>query len=246
MPRAPTLLIAIAVVSLAACGGDDGSGGADDGAGSNPGGSCSSAPAPEMGDGTYYAADGTGNCSFDASPNDLLVGAMNNPDYGADAAWCGGCVAITGPKGSVNVRIVDRCPECAKGDIDLSPQAFDMIADHSAGRVGITWHEIACPVAGNLSYEWKDGASQYYFSIQVRNHRYRIAKLEASNDGGATFSTIDRLQYNYFVKSGGMGPGPYTIRTTDTRGHVITDDNIAVGDAVSRPGSAQFPACSGD
>src|SRR5215468_659791 len=84
--------------------------------------SCAAIPAPESGDGTYYAADGTGNCSFDASPNDLMVAAMNDPDY-QDAAWCGACLAVTGPKGTVTVRVVDRCPECKHGDLDLSPQA---------------------------------------------------------------------------------------------------------------------------
>jgi expansin (peptidoglycan-binding protein) len=244
---APKLLIAVVVACIVGCGGDDGSAGADGGAsGDDTGGSCASAPAPATGQATYYDADGSGNCSFDPIPGDLLVGAMNEADYGQNATYCGACVAIDGPNGSVTVRIVDRCPGCAKGDIDLSQTAFKMIAPLSAGRVDITWHEVPCPVTGDVSYEWKDGASQYYFSLQVRNHRYRLAKLEASNDGGATFSTIDRLQYNYFVKSGGMGPGPYTIRTTDTRGHVITDDNIAVGNAVSRAGSAQFPVCSGD
>ncbi|CAN5876111.1 hypothetical protein BH11MYX2_BH11MYX2_31990 [soil metagenome] len=246
-------IASLGLILLVACGGDDGATGPDGGddvdAGSGSdagGGSCSVVPAPETGEATYYDADGTGNCSFDAIPGDFLVGAMNNSDYGSDAHWCGACVAVDGPDGSATIRITDRCPGCAPGDIDLSQTAFKKIAALSAGRVAITWHEVACPVTGNLSYEWKDGASQFYFSLQVRNHRYPIAKLEASTDAGATFTTIERLQYNYFVKSGGLGPGPYTLRTTDTRGHVITDDNIVIGDAVSRAGSAQFPVCSGD
>ena len=52
-----------------------GCGGGDDGI--VPGGECSDAPAEATGEGTYYAADGTGNCSFESSPSDLLVTAMN-------------------------------------------------------------------------------------------------------------------------------------------------------------------------
>ena len=86
---------------LAACGGSTPPpGGGDDQSGDSGivGGSCSAVPAPETGDGTYYAADGTGNCSFDASPDDLMVVAMNHVDY-ADAQWCGACLAVTGPNG---------------------------------------------------------------------------------------------------------------------------------------------------
>src|SRR6201999_2853878 len=106
------------LVIVAACGNstaqDDQPPPGGDGDGGLVGGSCSAVPADESGDGTYYAADGTGNCSFDASPNDLLVAAMNHPDYGT-AQWCGACVAVTGPKGTVTVRIVEQCPECPQG-----------------------------------------------------------------------------------------------------------------------------------
>jgi expansin (peptidoglycan-binding protein) len=94
------------------------------------------------GEATYYAADGTGACGFKASPNDLNVAAMNKSQYGK--SWCGQCVLVAGPKGTVKVRIVDLCPGCAHGDLDLSEQAFTAIASLSAGRVKITWHVVAC------------------------------------------------------------------------------------------------------
>ena len=214
-------------------------GGSDDGGGL-VGGSCSAIPADESGDGTYYAADGTGNCSFDASPNDLLVAAMNHPDYGT-AQWCGACVAVTGPKGTVTVRIVDQCPECLKGSLDMSPQAFDMIADHAAGRVPITWQEVACDVTGPIDYHFKDGANAYWTAIQIRNGRYPIAKVEAMKNGA--YVEVPRLDYNYFVDASGLGAGPYQLRVTDQRGHVVEDTGIALGDNVTRTGSGQFDAC---
>lgn len=94
------------------------------------------------GDATYYAADGTGACGFKASPNDLNVAALNKSQYAK--SWCGQCALVTGPRGSVKVRIVDLCPGCAHGDLDLSEQAFTAIAALSAGRVKITWHVVAC------------------------------------------------------------------------------------------------------
>ena len=232
------------LVWLAACGGNSPPAGGGDGQtgddGGLVGGSCSAVPADETGDGTYYAADGTGNCSFDASPGDLMVVAMNHVDY-ADAQWCGACLAVTGPNGTVNVRVVDQCPECKKGDLDMAPQAFDMIADHAAGRVKVTWHEIACDVSGPISYHFKDGANAYWTAIQIRNGRYPIAKVEAMK--GGAYVEVPRLDYNYFVQADGLGNGPYQLRVTDQRGHVVEDNGIALGDNVTRTGAGQFAAC---
>src|SRR5262249_5621886 len=144
---------------------------------STPVGSCDQAPPEESGQGTYYAADGTGNCGFDASPNDLMVAAMNAADYD-NAAWCGACLEVTGPMGKVTIRVVDQCPGCAHGDLDLSPQAFQVLSPLAAGRIAITWHEVACSVTGPIAYHFKDGANAYWTAIQIRNHRYPIASVE--------------------------------------------------------------------
>jgi|GEM_PF-2223446 len=134
----------------------DGGGAASDGAASDAkvasdgssGGTTDAAPtdaAPAVsysGEATYYAADGTGACGGKSSPNDLNVAAMNKSQY--KKSWCGQCVLVTGPKGSVKVRIVDLCPGCAHGDLDLSEESFTAIASLSAGRVKITWHVVAC------------------------------------------------------------------------------------------------------
>jgi expansin (peptidoglycan-binding protein) len=205
-----------------------------------PTGSCAAIPDDEIGDGTYYDADGTGACSFDASPNDLLVAAMNAPDY-ANAAWCGACLEVTGPMGTVTVRVVDECPGCMHGDLDLSPQAFQMIAPLSAGRVSIMWHEVACNVSGPIAYHFKDGSNPYWTAIQIRNHRYPIAKVEAMV--GSAYQDISRVDYNYFVETSGLGAGPYALRVTDTRGHVLSDSNVPLGANTTTNGAAQFAAC---
>ncbi len=201
---------------------------------------CIAARPAASGEATYYAADGSGNCSFPAS-SDHLVAAMNATDYGT-AAWCGACISVAGPMGEVVVRVVDKCPGCAKGDVDLSSEAFARISPLSAGRVPITWHEVACDVTGPIRYEWKNGSNAFYAAIQLRNHRYPIAKLEAKNAGG-TYEAIARVDYNYFVRASGLGTGPFDLRVTDTRGHVLEDSAIALGDDVERAGAAQFPVC---
>ena len=233
--------VGIVVLALAGCGGCSHSHDASDGGAA---GSCSPIPAAESGSGTYYNADGTGNCGFDASPNDLMVAAMNAADYG-DAVWCGACLAVTGPMGTVTVRVVDQCPGCSHGDLDLSPQAFQVLSPLSAGRIPITWHEVDCNVTGPISYYFKDGSNQYWTAIQIRNARYPIATVEAKDKTGA-WASIPRLDYNYFVDASGLGNGPYALRVTDTRGHVIEDDSVPFsGPSTQQASASQFPACPG-
>lgn len=94
------------------------------------------------GEATYYDADGTGACGFAASTNYYVV-AMNKAQY--SKAICGQCVHVKGPDGEVTVRIVDLCPGCSSGDLDLSMTAFKAIAQLSDGRVKIEWSFVPCP-----------------------------------------------------------------------------------------------------
>jgi len=199
---------------------------------------------PEMhsGEATYYDfADGSGNCSFPATPDDLMVGAMNQTDYAGSAA-CGTCARVTGPEGTINIRIVDRCPECAPGDIDLSPSAFEQLAAVSLGRVPIAWAYESCEVSGPLIYHFKDGSSQWWTAVQVRNHRNGIARFEYQA-GDGSFVEVARENYNFFVEPAGMGVGPLTFRVTDVFGNVVTDTGIPVLDDADAVGASQFPPC---
>jgi len=186
---------------------------------------------------TYYDATGAGNCSFDATPNDLDVAAMDNPEYD-NSNVCGECVAVTGPKGNVTVRIVDRCPECEAGHLDLSQSAFAKIADVSAGRVPITWHVVECNTTGPLVYHYKDGSSQYWTAIQVRNSRLPIKSLELQTASG--FVALNRLDYNFFVDASGAGPKPLTVRVTAYDGQQLTDTLPAPASDTTASGAAQF------
>jgi expansin (peptidoglycan-binding protein) len=202
---------------------------------------CTAPPPERTGEATYYDADGSGNCSFDPSPSDLMVAAMNGVEYDM-ASWCGGCVEVEGPRGAVVVRIVDSCPGCSAGDLDLSREAFAAIADLPQGRVPITWRAAACDVTGPVRYRFKEGSNAYWIAIQVRNHRYPIARLEAHGGDGA-WRDIDRADYNYFVDTDGLGGGPFAIQITDDRGQTLTDTGVPFAEATEVPGSAQLPAC---
>jgi expansin len=204
---------------------------------------CSDAPIVHTGRATYYTfADGGGNCSFDPTPNDLLVAAMNAADY-AGAMVCGMTVRVTGPKGQVNVRIVDRCPGCAQGDLDLSPQAFAAIGDLPAGSVPITWVMIPSVVSGPILYHFNAQSNEWWTAVQLRNYRYPIRSLEYLGPGGK-FISVARTDYNYFVATSGMGKGPFTFRVTDLFGRTLIDSAIIHAPNMDVPGNNQFPLCT--
>lgn len=211
-------------------------------AGGDPTGGAVCEATMRSGEATYYGATGAGACSFDASPEDLRVAAMNMPDY-AGSAVCGACATVEGPSGTITVRIVDLCPECASGDLDLSASAFAEIADPVLGRVPISWRFVSCPVDGAIRYRFKEGSSQYWAGVQVRGHRNAIARLEFK-DGGGAWHEVARESYNYFVQDGGMGVGPLHLRVTDVEGNVLEDADVPLLDAQEAPGGGQFPACS--
>lgn len=196
--------------------------------------------APKTGIATYYDADGTGNCSFDATPNDLDVAALSLATDYAGSAMCGACIEVTGEKGTVVVRAVDSCPGCDAGHLDLSREAFAKIDDLKDGRVPITWRFVACPVTGAMSYRFKEGSSKFWTAIQVRNHKVPIAKLEFQKSGA--FVEMTRQSYNYFVASKGVGdqPAGITLRITSVDGQVRTDTVPKVLDGATAPGTAQF------
>lgn len=196
------------------------------------------------GEGTYYdinAFGGFGNCSF---PNSLFtpfyIGAMNASQYGL-AAYCGACAEVTGPNGKVIVTVIDQYPECKQGDIDLSPEAFDQIANRIDGRVKISWKIVSCASASPVQFYIKEGSSQYWTAVQVRNHKNKLEKFEYWN--GTSYVALPRQDYNYFLASSGLGAGPYKFRLTDVYGNQIVEENIPLKITTVLNGSKQFPAC---
>lgn len=218
---------------------DGGAGGGTGGAGGGGGSSSSTRTLgpDQAGVITYYAADGSGNCSFDPSPADLDVAAMNAPQWD-NSAVCGSCVRVDGPKGSVTVRIVDQCPECASGALDLSAEAFAKIAEPSAGRVDVRWQPVSCSVQGAVILRFKEGSSQYWTGLQVRNTRIPVRSLEVQKNGA--WVAVPRQSYNFFVDSSGFGTGPFSFRITGSDGQQLVETGVPLRDSGDVAGTQQF------
>lgn len=189
---------------------------------------------------TYYYATGAGACSFGASPNDLMVTAMNAEEF-QNAAYCGAYIRVSGPKGTVMVRVVDLCPECKAGHLDLSREAFAAIADLPQGRVPITWQVVSPELNGPIAYHFKEKSNQWWTAVQIRNHRNPIGRFEYRDETGQ-WVEVPRVYYNFFVQDEpDMGPGPYSFRVTDWYGNVLTDSGIPFVENGTVNGIGQFP-----
>jgi len=234
------------VAGLSACSGSDAS---------PSGGKVDSSPPPttvltsdefgekHTGDATFYTfANGTGACLFDQT-TDIHIAALNAADW-ANSAWCGACADLSGPNGTtVRVRIVDECPDCSPGQLDLHPDAFAVLAPKEQGRIQISWSFVACDAQGPVKYKYKDGSNPYWTAVQVRNSRYPIAKLESSKDGN-TWSEAPRQGYNYFLNGGGFGAGSTQVRITafdgSAQGATLIDTLPDVQAELEVSGQAQF------
>jgi expansin (peptidoglycan-binding protein) len=195
------------------------------------------------GEASFYGGDGSGACSFEPARTDeeRLVAAIGRADN-PSARLCGACLRVDGPGGSVVVRVVDGCPGCDPGDLDLSREAFARIAPLEKGRVPITWAHVPCPVSGPMAFRFKDKSNASWTGVQVRNHRYAIASVEYRGRDGA-YRAVPRAAYNYFVDRTGMGPGPYELRITDVRGQAMVEPALPLVDGRDLPGTVQSMRC---
>jgi len=146
--------------------------------------------------------------------------ALGKGEY-SGAAACGSYIDVTGPKGKVRVKVIDSCPECAAGHLDLSRTAFKKIGAEVAGIIPITYRTVRNPsVPGPLSVRLKEGSSRYWFAALIDNHGNQLSSVKV---GGRT---AQRADYNFWIIDSGAGPGPFTIKITDVYGRSATVSGI--------------------
>jgi expansin (peptidoglycan-binding protein) len=184
------------------------------------------------GEATHYVLQpGDGNCSYPAANTDQLHVALSPGEYGAAAA-CGSYLQVTGPDGSVTAEVVDQCPECQAGHIDLSEQAFAKIAPLSAGLVPVTYHTIVDPpLPAPLSLRVKEGSSAYWLALLPIGSGNPVTSVRVSSPSKG-WESLTRASYNYWLATSGMGPGPFTVQLTDSVGHQVTVTGISLSPGV--------------
>lgn len=84
---------------------------------------------------------GLGSCGWTSSDSDFIV-ALNQPMAQSDN-HCGKQVSIQNTEKGVTQQatVVDECPGCAYGSLDMSPSLFKALnnGDTSEGEFPISW-----------------------------------------------------------------------------------------------------------
>ncbi|KAH6984587.1 RlpA-like double-psi beta-barrel-protein domain-containing protein-containing protein [Ilyonectria sp. MPI-CAGE-AT-0026] len=181
------------------------------------------------GSSTFYGGNlSGGNCMFTTYtlPSNIYGTAFSGEIWDS-AAHCGACIEVTGPTGTITAMIVDQCPECNAGHLDLFPDAFTAVGG-TDGIVDTSYKFVKCGITSPLILHNKTGTSAYWFSIQVVNANVPVESVEVSTDGGSTWKSTTRKDYNFFEESSGFGVDTMDIRVTSTTGETIKVSNVGV------------------
>ncbi|KNE65268.1 hypothetical protein AMAG_10912 [Allomyces macrogynus ATCC 38327] len=178
---------------------------------------------------TYWTdrPDSWGQCLLDPPANGMAVALATNglDNWGSNpASMCGACIRIHNGAKSAVARVINKLPDGGRGagDLDVSSAVWYALTNKAPGELyDVTWEVVDCPDAsGPLVYKWKDGSSQWWAGVEIRNHRKPVLSVTVNGQRPT------RQMYNYFVANSGFGPGPVTIQTVLSDGTSITDYNI--------------------
>ncbi len=143
--------------------------------------------------------------------------------FGQDGSLCDACMLVKTAKGkSAVLRIVTYGVEAEPGDIDVSPEAFDILHSGEFPR-DMTWQLAKCPDTGTLRYEFQTEASIWWTSLWVRNARVPLTKVEVKSGNHSSFIELARGGDGTLTDNGGFGEGSFTLRMTGIDNQVVED-----------------------
>lgn len=200
---------------------------------------------------TYYTGDATaytlnevssGNCNFMFDPNIGSNYAALNAKQWNHTMNCGRCAEVACADSRCSdtattkiVYIVDQCPECANGDLDLSPHIFKMITGSAPDRYRIKWKFVQCPLSGNIQYCTKTGSSNYWLAIQPANIALGVESMRI-NDHATKM--VDSAFY-FLIDNGSPTMRSVDITTTSISGEIISE-TLSLKENACIEGTQQF------
>ncbi|KAG4256842.1 hypothetical protein FPRO03_03852 [Fusarium proliferatum] len=193
------------------------------------------------GSSTFYGGNlAGGNCMFSTYtlPSGILGTAFSGQKW-ENAANCGACIEVTGPSGTIKAMIVDKCPECDPGHLDLFPDAFKAVGG-TDGIVKTSYKFVECGITTPLVLHNKEGTSANWFSIQVVNANEPVKSVQVSTDGGSTWKSTERKDYNFFENPAGFGKTSVDVKVTSSTGKSVIVKNVGVTAGAQYKASSNF------
>lgn len=154
-------------------------------------------------------------------------------------AACGGCVHVKArtPEGwkEVTVRITDRCPDANCG-VDLGGAPAADIMGNRVGRYYGEWEFVSCEgvdgVWGDSTSLWvKEGASEFWSIIQVRNPKDMVKSITILGEGG------ESRELEMVVGTENFWTVPQAVLQTDNRYRVVVKYRTGTDDEWKIKGS---------
>lgn len=202
-----------------------------------------------LGEGTSYSLGDPsgGNCNLMSYPSDATTkyAALNAAQWDSTMN-CGRCAQVTctdaqcanAPQASEVVYIVDQCPGCADGDLDLSPEVFEGITGLSYTRVSIEWSFVDCPVEGGIEYCLKKGSNSFWTAVQPTN---LVSGVKSLTINGKATTMVDSAYY--FLLDGNSQDATdlsqVTIAMVGVNGEEV-QDTVSFASESCVQGSSQF------
>ena len=182
-----------------------------------------------QGDGTAYSdevEDGTNfACSYRFLPEKAKTNfvAINLPQWDEGRA-CGKCVNVwctdpfcTTQFEPVKLMVVDLCPECKEGDLDLSIPAYEDVTGRWPHRLRVEWEWTDCGewYDDDIRMDIKDGSNDWWRGFYFSNSRYPLRSISING------RDLERQEFNFWTDRGDLGKGPYKIALTASTGETV-------------------------
>ncbi|CAI5739637.1 unnamed protein product [Hyaloperonospora brassicae] len=199
------------------------------------------------GEGTSYVLGqvSSGNCNFMYDPGVGTNYAALNNDQWESTNNCGRCAKVScdddrcpDKSKSAVVYLLDRCPECVHGDLDLSPEVFKEITGSHPSRYKIKWEFVDCPVEGNIQYCTKSGSSSHWLAIQPANFANGIESMRIANQA---VTMVDSCYYFLLNNGVNVDISAVEIELTSVAGEKITE-KLSLTSNVCTAGTSNFGA----
>jgi expansin (peptidoglycan-binding protein) len=188
----------------------------------------------------YYACETEQSACGLPCPDDSLWVAINSTDF-RGSRTCSACMEVTGPLGSVTVEVVENCAgACSEGEIELSREAFELIADAAEGHADVSWRLVPCQRIGPIAFAYEPDSDEWFAGIQIRNPALPIAELDIRFSDEVGWVTLEMDGWNHFPISDDLGSGPFDFRVRAIDGQQLVEEDIEYVPGGVVQGTSQF------
>ncbi|CAI5720850.1 unnamed protein product [Hyaloperonospora brassicae] len=192
------------------------------------------------GDGTSYTLGqvSSGNCNFmSALPTASTNYVALNQEQWNSLGNCGRCIEVsciddrcTVKNKTAVVQVLDRCPECKHGALDLSPTVYKEITGLDPHRLKVRWRFVDCPKPESVQVCLKEGSNPNWVAIQPTNGLVGVKSVTVN---GGTMTMLDGAYY-YVSTTPNTDLSAAKVAITSINGDVISGTySLTAGECTS-------------